>query len=124
MRNSNCLRQFMDADAAVFHLTAVPFEANRSALWNFECRFEKLAITYATSFPTFYRDHDFVPIALLGELRGLFLRITLEDPSAALLVEEAPIAVGRVGLRSGDSAVRLALTTELDSCRTATASKP
>src|SRR5581483_1324188 len=59
-------------------------------------------------------DDEVVPVPLLDDLGGLLLRVALEDAAAALLVEQAPVAVGDVGLRAGDAAVRLAGRAELD----------
>ena len=50
----------------------------------------------------------------LIELGGLLLGVALEDAAAAFLVEQAPVAVGDVGLRAGDAAVAARLLTELD----------
>ena len=59
-------------------------------------------------------DHEFVPVVVLDELVGLLFRVPLEDAAAALLVEQAPVTVGDVGLRAGDDAVGGSLAAELD----------
>ena len=59
-------------------------------------------------------DHELVPAVVLEQGLGFFERVALEDAAAPLLVEQAPLAIGHVGLGPRDHAIRLALAAELD----------
>ena len=50
-----------------------------------------------------------LPVALLDELLGLVFGVALEHAAAPFLVEQPPVAIGHVGLRPRDRAVRCSL---------------
>src|SRR5262249_58584679 len=60
------------------------------------------------------RDDELVPIVLLDKLVCLVFRIALENAAALLLIEQAPVAVGDVRLRSRNDSIISTLTSELN----------
>ncbi len=59
-------------------------------------------------------DDELVPVLDLDQFLGFLFRVPFEDPAAFFLVEQAPVAVGDVGLRARDDTVGGALASELD----------
>src|SRR5438128_10442389 len=92
-----CSRRLLDADAAVFHLAAVAFEADGTGGGNFHGRLQYFAVAHAVRRSVFNDHLDFIPIASAIVLK-LLVRAG-EQVVAALKLpathKDAAVGVGR-----------------------------
>jgi len=65
------LRKFLQADAAIFHLSTVGFEADRAGGWDFERVFQNFAVASAMRDAVLHRYLDFIPLLLFVFLEFL-----------------------------------------------------
>src|SRR5436853_3071140 len=87
------LRQFLQSDAAVFHLAAIPLEADGAGGGKLHRGFENFAVAGGVGFAALHRDDDFIPL-LRFVLRELLvwpgeevvptLKLWLADEDAAV----------------------------------------
>src|ERR1039457_1715520 len=59
------LRQFLQADAAIFHLTTVTFQSNGAVCGNLQRGFEEFVVAGAVRLAAVYGDNNFIPILRL-----------------------------------------------------------
>ena len=67
----NNASRHLDLNAAVFHLAAIPLQADGAGVWDGEGGFEQLAVAGTSGYPALHDDLDLIPVLRLVLLQFL-----------------------------------------------------